>query len=118
MAHTTKRKQELRETIGDLLQAGKCSLKVLERLHGLLVWFGSIVFGRKLNLFIRTLSSFSSMASRTVVSGEELNLAPRGLLKALEDSRPAKIDRCICSTWIIFSDGALWKILEVQIVPQ
>ena len=28
----------------------------------------------------------------------------------LEQSRPAKIDRCICSTWIVFSDGALETI--------
>ena len=32
----------------------------------------------------------------------------------LEQSRPAKIDRCICSTWIVFSDGALETINDTH----
>lgn len=107
LSHTDRRRQELCEAMGGLLQGKKCSPKVLESLHGRLVWFGSFVFGRKLNIFVRTISAFSTRAVRTVSIEGELEWALKGLIKAMESFKPAKIDRCICSTWLIFSDGAL-----------
>ena len=55
----------------------------------------------------RTLSSFSTRACRQIAVEGDLERALRGLVKVLESSEPARIDRCICSTWLIFSDGAL-----------
>ena len=110
LMHTDKRRQELGESIETLLQERKCSPKVLESLHGRLVWFGSFVFGRKMNIFVRTLSALSTKACRVVAMDGELEWALKGLLAVLKRSKPAKIDRCICSTWLIFSDGALEQV--------
>ena len=114
LMHTDKRRQELCESIGTLLQEKKCYPKIFESLHGRLVWFGSFVFGRKMNIFVRTLSALSTKVCRVVSVDGELEWALRGLFAVLESSRPAKIDRCICSTWLIFSDGALEQVDNVH----
>ena len=67
-----------------------------------------------MNIFVRTLSALSTRVCRVVSVDGELEWALRGLLKVLESSQPAKIDRCICSTWLIFSDGALEQVDNVH----
>ena len=107
LMHTPKRRQELCDAIWTLLKDKTCSPKTLESLHGRLVWFGSFVFVRKMNIFVRTLSSFSMRTCRAISVEGELEFALRSLAEVLESSQPARIDRCIFSTWLIFSDGAL-----------
>ena len=106
LEHTAKRSSELLQTIDSLLLAEKSSPKELERLHGRLVWFGSFVFGRQMNISLRTLNRFAAMKSREVVINAELKDAIHHIRERLVAAKPARISKSINNTWIIFTDGA------------
>ena len=106
LEHTAKRKVELLQTIDELLRVGKSSPKDLERLHGRLVWFGSFVFGRQMNISLRALHKFSALKSREVAVTLELREALLHIRSRLVAAKPTQICRTINQTWIIFTDGA------------
>ena len=73
LEHTERCKEELLSTLDDLLQADICNTKDLEKLRGRLVWFGSFVFGRQMNVSLRTLNKYAHGAGRRVKQTQELN---------------------------------------------
>ena len=88
------------------LAAGGLPPKDLERLHGRLVWFGSFVFGRQMNISLRLLNKHASLRSRSVAVSGDLKDALQHIRDRLVHCRPARISKAINSTWIIFTDGA------------
>jgi len=106
LEHTAKRREELLRTIDALLLAERSLPKDLERLHGRLVWFGSFVFGRQMNISLRSLNKFASLKSRHVAVVGDLKDALQHIRDRLVAARPARITKSINSTWIIFTDGA------------
>lgn len=72
LEHTERRKEELLGTLDELLHADICNTKDLEKLHGRLVWFGSFVFGRQMNVSLRTLNKYAHGAGRRVKLKQEL----------------------------------------------
>ena len=106
LRHTDGRKSELLQSTLDLSKLNTCDSKILERLHGRLVWFGSFVFGRQLNLHLKCVNRYATKKARNVRLDEDLLVALQGVRKHLESSIPVQISRACCSTWLIFSDGA------------
>ena len=106
LEHTSKRREELLQTIDMFLTADGLPPKELERLHGRLVWFGSFVFGRQMNISLRSLNKFASLRSRSVAVSGDLKDALQHIRDRLVNCRPARISKAINSTWIIFTDGA------------
>ena len=106
LEHTSKRREELLNTIDALLLADRSSPKDLERLHGRLVWFGSFVFGRQMNISLRSLNKFAALRSRQVAVAGDLKEALQHIRDRLVAARPARISKSINSTWIVFTDGA------------
>ena len=106
LEHTAKRKAELLQTIDSLVLAGKCSPKELERLHGRLVWFGSFIFGRQMNISLRSLNKFAAMKCKVIPTNAELLDALHHIRSRLSTAIPTRISKSINNTWIIFTDGA------------
>ena len=106
LEHTAKRREELLHTIDALLLSERSLPKDLERLHGRLVWFGSFVFGRQMNISLRSLNKFASLKSRHVAVAGDLKDVLQHIRDRLVAARPARITKSINSTWIIFTDGA------------
>ena len=106
VGHTEERTKELLEAIEEILSLDSVGTKVLERLHGRIVWFRTFVFGRRLNSATRILSWYSRRASPFVRLDEQLKSALGTLKSHLMSSRRVTISRDINETWIIFTDGA------------
>ena len=106
LEHTERRKEELLCTLDELLRSEICNAKDLEKLHGRLVWFGSFVFGRQMNVSLRTLNKYAHGACRKVKRNQELTDTLLVVKKCLMDAAPAKICKSIANTWLIFTDGA------------
>ena len=106
LEHTEKRKRELLESIDEILGATICGVKELEKLHGRLVWFGSFVFGRQMNVALRILNRFAHSKSKAVSLTEELVDVLKVIRTRLSSSNPTRIFKSVAKTWIIFTDGA------------
>ena len=106
LEHTEKRKKELLESIEEILASTVCGTKELEKLHGRLVWFGSFVFGRQMNVALRILNRFAHSKSKAVNLMEELVDVLQVIRARLLSSTPTRIFKSISKTWIIFTDGA------------
>ena len=106
LEHTERRKEELLGTLDELLHADVCNTKDLEKLHGRLVWFGSFVFGRQMNVSLRTLNKYAHGAGKRVMLNQELMDALVVVRRRLINAVPAKICKSISNTWLIFTDGA------------
>ena len=107
--HTSKRRDELLNSLRSILKAATAAPKELERLHGRLVWFSSFIFGRLMNGFVRTLSEFSRVRTSRVLVQGSLAEALQGLEKLVEQSQPVRVSRALCWTWLVFTDGAYEK---------
>ena len=106
LQHTESRRSELVATVDALLERGGTSPKELERLHGRLVWFNAFIFGRLMNHAVRTLS-LACHSSKSFLKFEPSMLEALGQLRGmLVSTRPLVISKSLCSTWIIFTDGA------------
>ena len=106
LQHTDARKEELASSIEQLLTAGRCSPKDLERLQGRLIWFSAFIFGRTINQLVKRVSLLSLRKERIVVLDDEF-LAVLGELKCtISLARPVTITRNLCKTWYVFTDGA------------
>ena len=104
--HTASRRQELLSTITSMLSRKGVAPKELERLHGRLVWFNSFVFGRLMSHAVKSISSACRSCEKNVMVGSELKEALTLVRNLVEQSKPLEINRSLCRTWIIFTDGA------------
>ena len=93
-------------SVDDLMKLDSCQTKELEKLHGRLVWFGSFVFGRQMNVALRTLNRYAHSRSKRVALSDELMAILAAIKDRLLSAIPAKISKSIPQTWIIFTDGA------------
>ena len=106
LGHAERRKEELLSSVSDLLRLDSCRTKELEKLHNRLVWFGSFVFGRQMNVALRTLNRYAHSKSKRVALTKELVETLGAIKSRLLSSIPAKVSKSISQTWIIFTDGA------------
>ena len=106
LQHTEARKTELVTTIAEMLLKNQATPKEIERLHGRLVWFNSFVFGRLMNHAVAALSKACRVNDRHIHIGPDLKEALSHLKHTLEESKPMEISKSLCTTWIVFTDGA------------
>ena len=106
LEHTDRRREELLSCVDELMKLDRCHAKELEKLHGRLVWFGSFVFGRQMNVALRTLNRYAHSQSRTIAVSGELKDTLTAIKGRLLSAVPAKVSKSISQTWIIFTDGA------------
>ena len=106
LQHTEGRRSELVTAVDNLLERGGTSPKELERLHGRLVWFNAFIFGRLMNHSVRTLTLACHSTKSYVKFDPGLTEALEQLRSMLLNTRPLEISKSLCSTWIIFTDGA------------
>ena len=106
LRHTESRRSELLASIDDMLRKTQAAPKELERLHGRLVWFNSFVFGRLMNHAVATLSKACRVNDRHIHTGRDLKDALLHLKHSLEESKPMEITKSLCTTWVVFTDGA------------
>ena len=106
LEHTDRRREELLASVDEIMKFDHCRTKDLEKLHGRLVWFGSFVFGRQMNVALRTLNRFAHSQSKSVALSDELEATLTAIRDRLLSAVPAKISKSISQTWIIFTDGA------------
>ena len=106
LKHTDARKEELSNTIEQLVRRKRCSPKDLERLHGRLIWFSAFIFGRMINQLVKQISVLSLKKDKTVVFDDDFMAVLNDLLSSIASAKPVTVTRNLCSTWYVFTDGA------------
>ena len=112
VGHTEERLKELLECIDEILIRDSVGTKILEKLHGRIVWFRTFVFGRRLHAATRVLSWHSRRTGPSIRIDDQLRSALGTLKNHLMSSRHVSINRDINETWIIFTDGAFESTSE------
>ena len=106
LQHTDARKEELANSIEQLLIAKQCSPKDLERLHGRLIWFSAFIFGRMINQLVKQVSLLSLKKERILVFDDDFTAVLNELKCTISSAKPVTITRNLCKTWYVFTDGA------------
>ena len=106
LGHTDKRREELLDTLQELIGAEKIDVKSLEKLHGRLVWFSSYVFGRELNVAVRVISKYARVKAKCISRPSDLTHALKFLSDELARAKPVQVSMSHCNTFFVFTDGA------------
>lgn len=104
--HISSRREELLALISEMLDAGQCSLKDLERLRGQLLWFENFVCGRQANSAIAKLGDFLGSSKRAMRITD-------AKLERVSSGKPVVIAPVLKSIWLFFAGGACESQLSV-----
>ena len=106
VGHTESRREELAAQLDSILSVGSMSPKEAERLRGRMIFFEGFTFGRVANASIKSISRFCQGPSKSRPLDAELRRALEFLRMRVSSGEPLKIERCLHSTWLVFTDGA------------
>ena len=108
--HTLARKEEMRLLIANILNSDRLDRKQLDSLKGKVVWFGSFVFGRKLNMACKQVAkAYIPCLGKLTASLRE---ALTTLASVLESAEGVSIHKELPMPWFIFTDGAYEPTLK------
>ena len=102
--HTSARREELNDTLADVLSSKTLRRKEAETLRGRLRWYNSYLFGRAPCRAMSVLSSWASGHSRGFIA--ELESALRVLQTHVNTARPLHIPLTSLRTFYLFTDGS------------
>lgn len=91
--HTNERREELRETIQDILSRGSFSGKEAERLRGRMVFFEGYTSGRVANGAVRALSRWCNYGTRVVRLDDEMKAILSFLRGRVLEAAAVKVER-------------------------
>ena len=106
VGHTDKRRDELGESLRSVLDQGKLEPRSFERLKGRMVFFEGYSFGRVSNQAVRILTQACKGATAPFSLKESHKLALQTLIDRVASAEPLRIQPCLRSTWLLFTDGA------------
>lgn len=104
--HTEVRREELVQTVSDMLDSKLFSPKELERLRGRLLWFENFVCGRQANSHIAKLGNYIGASKKQVAMLGGLRVVLGAILERVTTSQPVVITPDINRTWLFFTGGA------------
>ncbi len=106
LGHTERRKSELSNAVGEVIEKGKIDTKFAESLRGRMQWFEGYVFGRTAQRCVRTVGELSLRSAKSSnLTHLELKCF-RDLQERVLSAPPIEISRTVLDTWIVFTDGA------------
>ena len=106
LGHTERRKTELSNAVGEIIEKGKIDTKFAESLRGRMQWFEGYVFGRTAQRCVRTVGELSLRSAKSsTLTSLELRCF-RDLKERVLSAPPIEISRTVLDTWIVFTDGA------------
>ena len=106
ITHTVERRQELVDSMTEVLQAGVLSSKDAERLRGRMVFFEGYTFGRIANAAVKNLGRVCLGTNANNRLASDLQTVLKFLIRRVESAEPIRIERCFSTTWLVFTDGA------------
>ena len=106
IGHTAKRREELGQSLSEVMASGSLDPRGFEKLKGRMVFFEGYSFGRVSNQAVRILSQACRGEIASFKLGKVHKEALQVLLDRVKSSTPLLVQPSIRSTWILFTDGA------------
>ncbi|CAE7260467.1 unnamed protein product [Symbiodinium sp. CCMP2592] len=106
ITHTSDRKKELIDVLGNILQTGRLSPKEAEVLRGRMHWYSSYLFGRAPCEAMHQLSLRARGIDGSLELGADLEWAVRTLLEHVNTSRPLELRQTSGRELFVFTDGS------------
>ena len=107
VSHTSERRSELADALGNVLEKNEIDSKQAERLRGRMIFFEGFAYGRTANAALKSFGKACTGPRTTAVLDSELKQAILFLQDRVRVAKPLKIDSNLHDTWFIFTDGAL-----------
>ena len=106
LGHTERRKSELSDAVGEIIEKERIDTKFAESLRGRMQWFEGYVFGRTAQRCVRTVGDLSLRSSKSsTLTSLEIKCF-KDLQERVLSAPPIEISRTVLDTWIVFTDGA------------
>ena len=104
--HTPERRDELNAQISSTLDCGTLEIKAAERLRGRMIFFEGYTFGRVANSAVKSLGRYCLSACSSNVIDDDLKRSLLFLKDRVLGGGPLVVEKCISTTWFVFTDGA------------
>ena len=106
LTHTSTRREELVETLKELLQSQTFTSKAVERLRGRMLWYENFVCGRQANILVARLGRYINNSKGPQFFDHNLRETLIQLLERVQNGAPVVVNSRVLSTWVCFTDGA------------